>query len=191
MQSQVHDSTSGRPPSSQHGTDPAILRLNAENERLKESLEISEAKRVSLDEKVEERDEQIKELEVSLQIRRTELKRLNTIIIKGGAPNVGPSDDQIRAEFCDIRDKILKIARGYYQATTLRKEPTERVERQPRWMANWSRDSPEIRNYRVQGVIFDVIYDFVFSEPLFGVEKELDRSLRAFEKNMTNCRESK
>lgn len=145
---------------------------------------------------MEERDIRIKELELSLQTRRTELKRLNAIIIKGGAPNDGPSDEQIRAEFCDIRDKILMITRGHYQATKvlvlpLHKDSSIVEERQHRWMANWPRDSPEIRNYRIQGALFDLIYNSFFSRPLFCVEKGVDRSLRAFETNMMNCRESK
>lgn len=176
--------------------DYIVHKLNEDNERLKESLQLSEAKLISLGEEAQTRDKKTRELEIALSKSRTELKRLNTIIIKSGVPDGGPSDDQVCADFRSIRDSILKIARGYYQAAgvslpNLRKDSITLVKKQHEWLANWSRDTPEIRNYRIQGAMFDKIYTSIFSKPVFGVHAEFERQLSEFEEEMAECPESK
>lgn len=77
----------GRPlPHSLPGNDPEILRLKVENETLEDSLEVSEAKWRSLDE-AQGQGKRIRELNSALHNSRMEVKRLNTIIMKGYAPS--------------------------------------------------------------------------------------------------------
>ncbi len=137
----VHShSNGGRPlPHPLPGNDPESLRLKVENETLKDSVEVSEAKWRSLDE-AQGQGKRIRELNSALHNSRMEFKRLNTIITKGYVPSTNPSDEQFRVEFCDIRGTILKIARDQYQATSMslhstRKETTTLVQRQQRWLS--------------------------------------------------------
>lgn len=135
--------------------DPSILMLHNQIEGLKGELQESEAKRLSLEARVARQEIPPKELEIALHKSRAEIKHLNTIIIKGGAPSNGPSDDQVRVKFCRIRDRILKLVRLYYQTPTVslrrpHRDPTTEQDRQARWLGQWTNLSTELRNYRVR-----------------------------------------
>lgn len=174
---------------------PDKLQLQQENERLKELLQLADAKQLSLDTTESHREYKIKELELALNKSRQESKRLNSIIIRSGTPTAGPSDDQIRLNFIDIRDSILRIVRNHYQATSvslmpLRKEPTTQSQRQHQWLGNYNRSSAELRNYLVQGAIFFIIDKQMFSRPIFGVDEEMECSLGDFEEEMEGCKDS-
>ena len=161
-------------------------------ERHNESFQILEAKIESLEEQLRAQDKKSRETELSY---RSDLKRLNTIIFKAGAVNTGLPDDQVRAEFCSIRDRILRITRGHYQATHVsfspRNESTTLHQRRQKWLGSWSLLTNEIRNYRIQGAIFNIIDNSFFARPVFGVEKDLEEQLKNFESNMEKCSASK
>ena len=194
---------SGPPPNDSRPLPPRPLSTEvipppsaATQEALKESLDFSTARCSSLEGEVEARGKRLRELEAALQRSHADLKRLNTIIFKGAAPNSGPSDDYFRIELCSIRDSILKIVRCYYQATKvslqhLSTDEPQLSERQREWLGNWNRDSPEIRNYRAQGAIFYVLHSCLFSKPVFAIDKALTKHLREFELDMEKCAESK
>ena len=172
---------------------PERAKLTAENEKLKESLQLSEAQRSSLEGEIQARDKKVNELDLLRHKSQTEVKQLRTIIFKGGTPNIGPSDNEIRSEFCSIRNSILKIARDYYQASevSLRHSTTTPGQRQRQWLGHWNQLITEHRNYRVQGAIFNTIFDQMFSKPVFGAHQVSEESLRKFEDEMGRCRESK
>lgn len=153
-----------------------------------ELLQISEAKIKSLEEQLRAQDKKFRETELSY---RSDLKRLNTIIFKAGAVNTGLPDDQVRADFCSMRDRILRITRGHYQATNVsfspRNESTTIHQRRQKWLESWSLLTNEIRNYRIQGAIFNIIENSFFARPVFGVEKDLEEQLQNFENNMEKC----
>lgn len=164
-------------------------------QELKDDLGLSHAQRASLEAEVLARERKSRELENALQKSRTEIKRLNTIIIKGGTPSNGPSDDEVRLEFCGIRDNILRLVRTHFQSTSVRiQQPrgtsTTQLERQSEWLGHWARESQELRNYRVQGLMFDIIYQTFFGRPCFGTETAMERMLREFEERMENSHES-
>ena len=200
----LRDNTTRPPPDSEHDKNPNIFQLQSESEmqkglleseKNKELLDLAQAKVFSLEVEVQARDKRVEELELALSKSRADAKRLNSIIISSSAPQTGPSDDQVRAEFCGVRDSILKITRGYYQARSLssshrfRKESTTMAERQREYLGNWSQDTVELRNYRVQGAMFDIIYGAFFSRPIFGAACELDQYLGDFEKCISQYRQ--
>jgi hypothetical protein len=171
-----------------------IQLLRDQKENLSAELQLSNTKRVSLDEEVLAQQKRSRELEIALQKSKAEVKRLNTIIIKGGTPNSGPSDDQIRIEFCAIRETILRLVRTHFQAVNVvihqHRGSTTIVERQSKWLSYWPRESHEIRNYRAQGAIFEIIYDLFFAKPFFATELEIEKPLRSLEKDIEGCEES-
>lgn len=179
---------SGLPPLLPHRDNPATLQQKSGSDRLPESLNELQAICNSLTEEVRKRD--------SLLLKsRAEIKQLNTIIIKHGA-NAGPSDDEINSEFCSIRNSIFKIAKDHYQADTVFLQHSNSNKphvwtRQYNWLRHWGQDPQDLRNCCVQGAIFEVLNDLLFSKPVFGMEDKVDDQLKKFEDSMEHCRESK
>ena len=172
-----------------------IQLLKDRNDNISAELQLSNIERLSLDEEALAQQKKSRELEIALQKSKAEVKRLNTIIIKGGTPNSGPSDDQVRIEFCGIRDSILRLVRTHFQATNVlfhqpHRDSTTQVERQSKWLSYWAHENQEIRNYRVQGAMFEILCDLFFARPCFGVETEVEKPLRKLEVDMEGCHES-
>ena len=107
-------------------------------------------------------------------------------------PQTGPTDDQLRSDFCAIRDSILRLVRVYFQAQTMafnhsRKESPSIKERQLKWLGFWTHEKPEIRNYRVQGAIFEIINECFFTKKFFDVHPKDAETLRILEEAMERC----
>lgn len=135
-----------------------------------------------------------REQEVDLQKHRTELTRLKSIIVKSGMPQTGPTDGQLRADFCAIRDNILRLVRVHFQAQSMvlnhnRKESPSIKDRQIKWLGLWASERPEIRNYRVQGAIFEIINQCCFAKKFFHVGSS-DAEVLKFLEEMEHCPES-
>ena len=136
-----------------------------------------------------------REQEVVLQKHKAEVTRLKSIIVKSGMPQTGPTDDQLRADFCAIRDSILRLVRVYFQAQSMvfnhnRKESPSIKDRQIKWLSSWAHERAEIRNYRVQGAIFEIINDSFFAKKYFDVDSKDAETLRYLEGQMEHCPKS-
>ena len=136
-----------------------------------------------------------REQEVYLQKHKAEVTRLKGIIVKSGMPQTGPTDDQLRADFCAIRDSILRLVRVYFQAQSIsfnhsRRESPAMKDRQIKWLGGWAHQRPEIRNYRVQGAIFEIINECFFSKRFFDVSTKDADALRYLEEEMELCSRS-
>lgn len=163
------------------GKVPFDDQLPVDSERLDKAHQLAMANRVRLEEEARLQEQNGKKLEGALR----EIRRLNTIIFKIGMPKVEPPDAELSAQFCGIRDSIFGLVRAHFETpkVTLRgQERNPSVARwQERWLSHWDRDSPELRIYRVQGAIFDIINGIFFERPFFIVEnRSLEIQLNDF-----------
>lgn len=175
---------------------PGLIQLEEELNIDGDRLRLSENKIRRLENELRKRDHKIMELGHALQEKRLECQRLHSVILKGAAPNMGPLDDQILAEFRWIRYSILKICRTHYQATSIslpriQIDPPTTAERQYRWLGTWNEMRVELRDYHVQGCMFDILDRFMFSRRLYGTNVEVEDLLGEFEYCMEDCGESK
>ncbi len=184
------DSTPQLPP--QPGQIPFKHQLPVDDEGLDKPHQLARAERVGSEEEARAREQTSKKLEGALR----EIRRLNSIIIKRGMPSVEFPDAEFHAEFCGIRDSIFGLVRAHFEAPNVdlrhdKKAPSNVRERQENWLGHWKRDSPELRIYRVQGAMFDIIDSIFFKKPFFAAEnKDLEEQLKYFEESLERSPES-
>ena len=158
---------------------------------------VAQAQLASMDDEKSRRE---RELQNTIQKQRSEIKKLNSIIIKAGSPDGGPSDDQVRLAFVGIRSIILNLTHKHYRAPSfkqswsVRQPKTHIVERQWEFLQNstvdgWEKANPEIRCYRVQAAVFDILDTSIFARPCFGLDQE--KELANFESDVCLCPEGK
>lgn len=128
------------------------------------------------------REQSSKKLEEALR----EIRRLNTIIFRIGMPKAEPLDTELLAQFCGIRDSLFGLVRAHFEAHSvalrnLSKKPSNIAEGQKYWLGQWNHDSSELRIYRVQGAMFDIINRIFFAKLIFPVESAMEEQLRYFE----------
>lgn len=124
-------------------------------------------------------------------------KKLNlyifkSIVVKSKMEDSGSTDDQIRADFRGPGNAILKLAHKNFQATTVINSChiDDLGKKEPFWLQGWPDLTPELRNYRVRGAIFDTVLDAYFRKPYFGLDGRTERALRDFECSLKKNGES-
>ena len=133
----------------------------------------------------------IRRLERKLANCRTELARLNSIIVERGQPDEVLDEEKLAHDYRNLLRTIDDIARSHYTSPIVRAlmpvaglSEDERQERdqayEQRW-AGWDEFSPEERNYRVRSIIFKTLHDEYFVYPLFGLSGRIEDGLAAFE----------
>ena len=131
------------------------------------------------------REQSSKKLEEALR----EIRRLNTIIFKIGMPKAEPLDTELLAQFCGIRDSLFGLVRAHFESHSvvlrnLSRKPSNIAERQKYWLGQWDRDSLELRIYRVQGAMFEIINKMFFAKRIFPVESAMEEQLKLFEHDL-------
>ena len=184
------DSTPQLPP--QPGQVPFDHQLPVDGEGLDKPHQLARAERIGSEEESRAREQSSKKLERALR----EIRRLNSIIIKSGMPSVEPPDAELLAEFCGIRNSIFGLVRAHFEAPNVdlrhdKNTPSSVRERQKDWLGHWKHDSPELRIYRAQGAMFDIINSIFFKRPFFAAENnDLEAQLRYFEESLEQSPES-
>ena len=109
-------------------------------------------------------------------------------------PKAEPPDAELSAQFCGIRDNIFGLVRAHFESpkVTLRRQGRPYViSWQERWLGCWNYESPELRIYRAQGAIFDIINGIFFERPFFVLgDLKLEEQLNHFEQLLEESPES-
>ncbi len=172
---------------------PSIVSFPIDGECFDKPHQLARAERIGSEEEARAREQSSKKLEEALR----EIRRLNSIIIKSGMPSVEPPDAaELLAEFCGIRDSIFGLVRVHFEAPDVDLRYDKKIDpsvrkRQEDWLGHWKHDSPELRIYRAQGAMFDIINNIFFKRPFFAAENEyLEVQLRCFEESLESSPES-
>ena len=133
----------------------------------------------------------IRRLERKLADSRTEIARLNFVIVERGQLDEVLDEGKLVNDYRHLLRTIDDIARSHYLSPIVRplrlvaglsKEERQECEKSyGRQWAGWDEFSPEERNYRVRSLIFEALHDEYFGHPLSGFQRRVERGLTTFE----------